>query len=221
MKQTVIVVGLVAVLGTATQVVAARNRIECVALGSAEPQNGGAPVVADPDCTIATHALTAAALPDLVFSSATGCFTATVTGGLSLDGRPFGAEVVAYAGLSRNGPAADAELAGLPLPLFDDTGTLRFLISFTAATVYEVRSKRNGKLLGQFVTRDTGWAEVDTQTAVPSFISERQVITDGTGALKGARGELFLTGDQFGGETTVKGTICGRGVQRKLQKLSR
>jgi hypothetical protein len=219
MNHTVVVALLVA-LGTATQVAAARSTVECVTVESAEPVR--LPLVVDPDCTIATHALTATVLPDLVFSSATGCFTATITEGLLLDGRPLeAADVVAYAGISRNGVTGDAALVGLPLPLFDDTSVLRFLVPFTAATIYELRSKGGGRLVGQFVARDTGWAEIDTTTAVPSFISERQVITHGTRLLKGARGEIFLTGDQFGGETTVRGTICARGIQRRLRRFSR
>lgn len=196
----------------------AKPPIECVTLASTD--GALVPLVAEPTCTIATHPLAATELPDLAFAPPL-CFVSTFTGKLALDGRPTdGLAIVAHSGVSTS--ASGAALAAMPSPLVDGGGTPRPLIPFTAATVIEVRNAASGKVIGQLVTRDTGWGELDLATALPSFASERLAVTRATGPLfRGARGELVFSGDQFGAGGTARGTLCGPRMRRRVEKALR
>ncbi|HEV7735387.1 MAG TPA: hypothetical protein VGR62_24655 [Candidatus Binatia bacterium] len=205
-----LVLTLVALTGAAL----AKPPVDCVALTSVP--SAPAALIPEAACTVATHPLTATILPDLSFAPPL-CYVTTFTGKLTIDGRSTaGFTIVAYSGVSTN--TTGAALEPIP-PLMDGTGAPRPLISFAAATIIEVRSESRGTVVGQLVSRDTGWGELDLTTAMPKFATERLVVTHATGRLfDGARGEIFFSGDQFGGGGFAKGTLCGPRLKRRVEK---
>ncbi len=208
------IVGFVLLLAGFPTTALAKPPVDCVPLASVP----SAPTALIPEaaCTVATHPLTAALLPDLSFAPPL-CYVTTFTGKLTIDGRSTaGYTIVAYSGVSTN--TTGAALAAIP-PLMDGTGAPRPLIAFAAATIIEIRSESRGTLVGQLVSRDTGWGELDLTTALPKFATERLVVTHATGRLfDGARGEIFFSGDQFGGGGFASGTLCGPRLKRRVEK---
>jgi hypothetical protein len=204
------------VLATAA---AARGTIECVTVASLA--SAPAALVPDAGCAIASHPLATTELPDLGFAPPL-CFVTTFTDTLVIDGRPTaGFEIVAYSGVATN-QVADAMLTGFPTPLRDEEGLTRPLIPFAAATIIEVRAAGKKKVVGQLVSRDTGWGELDLTTALPSFATERLVVTHGTGRLfDGVRGEIVFSGDQFGAGGLASGSLCGPQMKRRVEKTFR
>lgn len=173
----------------------------------------------DPDCTVASHALTAEALPDLQFLSpfcfTTGFVPAQLT---SSDGRSLAIQIAAFSGIVTN-TVAGVGLQSPPSPLFDAQGRSHSYTAFLAASVVEVRSA-SGKPLGQLVTRDAGWAELDPATTLPSYVAERLVIAGGSGdGLAGTVGDVILNGDEFTG-AAADGSICGSEVFDKLSRAA-
>jgi hypothetical protein len=207
--------GLVLALATLAGTALAKPPVDCVPLTSVAT----APAAVTPEaaCTVASHPLTEAILPDLSFAPPL-CYVTTFTGKLTIDGRNTdGFTIVAYSGLSAN--TTGAALAAIP-PLVDDTGAPRPLIAFAAATIIEVRSEARGTVVGQLVSRDTGWGELDLTTATLEFATERLVVTHATGRLfDGVRGEIFFSGDQFGGGGLASGTLCGPRLKRRVEKF--
>lgn len=215
MRCSVLVLAALLLAGSAR----AKSTVECVPIASLA--SSPAALVADPGCTIAAHQLSATVLPDLAFGAPL-CFVTTFTDALVVDGRATaGFEIVAYSGVatSRLGGAA---LAGFPSPLRDGDGRTRPLIPFAAATIIEVRQAGKARPVGQLVSRDTGWAELDPATALPAFATERLVVTYGAGRLfDGVRGEIVFSGDQFGAGGLASGSLCGPRMKRRVEKIFR
>jgi hypothetical protein len=215
MRFSVLVLSTLLLTGSAR----ARNAVDCVTVASLP--SAPATLIPDAGCTIATHPLATAVLPDLGFAAPL-CFVTTFTGTLRIDGRATdGFEVVAYSGVATN-RVVGAALAPLPSPLRDADGVTRPLIPFAAATIIEVRTSGKGKVVGQLVSRDTGWGELDLTTGLPSFASERLVVTQGTGRLfDRVHGEIVFSGDQFGAGGLATGSLCGPRLKRRVEKLFR
>ncbi len=197
----------------------AKPPIDCVPVASVA--SAPATLLPDAGCALAAHPLATTVLPDLTFAPPL-CFVTTFTDRLLVDGRTTaGFEIVAYSGVATS-RLGGATLAAFPAPLRDADGATRPLIPFAAATVIEVRSADRGTLVGQLVSRDTGWGELDLATALPSFATERLVVTHGTGRLfDGVRGEIVFSGDQFGAGGFASGTLCGPRLRRRVEKLFR
>jgi hypothetical protein len=197
----------------------AKPAIECVTVASVP--SAPSTLIPDPACTIATHPLATTILPDLGFAAPL-CYVTTFTDRLLIDGRSTaGYDVVAYSGVATNRVAA-AALAPFPSPLRDGDGVTRPLIPFAAATIIEVRTQTKHNVVGQLVSRATGWGELDLTTALPSFASERLVVTHGTGRLfDGVRGEIIFSGDQFGAGGLAAGSLCGPQLKRRIEKVFR
>jgi hypothetical protein len=206
---------LLALAGSAN----AKRAIDCVTVASLP----SAPSTLTPDaaCTIATHPLATTLLPDLGFAAPL-CYMTTFTDRLVIDGRSTaGFDVVAYSGVATN-RVATAALTPFPSGLRDGDGVSRPLIPFAAATIIEVRAAGKRTMVGQLVSRDTGWAELDLTTGLPGFASERLVVTHGTGRLfDGVRGEIVFSGDQFGAGGLAAGSLCGPQLERRVAKVFR
>jgi hypothetical protein len=205
------------VVGIATSA-AARKEPECVRLDAPNVT-----LAADADCTMATHPLAATGLPDQA-TVPDACVRATYDAVLTTDdGQTLEVTHTAYGALTTN-RFTDAAVADLPSPLFDEASMVRILVMIVGADVVEVRSKSNAKLIGQLVARATGWAEIDTTATppFPKFLSERAVVTHGSGRLfKAVTGEYFIAGDAFRAGVPLSGSICGEKLARRIRKLAK
>jgi hypothetical protein len=205
------------VVGIATSA-AARKEPECVRIDAPNVT-----VVPDGNCTMATHPLAATGLADQD-TVPDACVSSTYDAVLTTDdGKTLEVSHKSYGALTTN-RFTDAALADLPSPLFDGASMVRILVMIVGADIVEVRSKSNAKLIGQLVARATGWAQIDTAATppAPKFLSERIVVTHGTGRLfKAVGGEYFIAGDAFGAGVPLSGSICGEKLARRIRKLAK
>jgi hypothetical protein len=206
------------VVAIATSAAAGRAEPECVRIDAPNVR-----LVPDPNCTMATHPLAATALADQE-TVPDACVSSTYDAVLTTDdGRTLEVTHTVYGALTTN-RLTDAAVISLPSPLFDGASMVRILVMIVGADIVEVRSKGNGRLLGQLAARTTGWAEIDTTATppVPKFLSERLVITHGGGRLfKGVGGEYFTAGDAFGAGVPLSGSICGEKLARRVRRAAR
>jgi hypothetical protein len=186
----------------------ARVRVERIALAR------------DPECTVASHPLSESRLPDLAFTPGL-CFTTGPVGAEVIDasGRSLEVRITAFSGINSN-PVAGAGLAPFPSPLLDASGMPRTLIPVTAASFIDVRDASGERIIGELVTRDAGWAELDPATALPSFVSERLVVVAGSSALSDVVGEVLASGDEFAAGAPAAGSLCGAGFVDRLRDLA-
>jgi len=172
---------------------------------------------ADPACSAASHPLARSHLPDLTLTPGLCYTTGSVRAELvDSTGRSLAVRITAYSGINGN-PVAGASLAPFPAPLLDASGATRALLSVTAASVIEVRDESGAREIGALLTRDAGWAELDPATALPSFVTERLVVTGGSGALAGVVGEVLASGDEFVAGAPATGSLCGAELLDRLR----
>lgn len=180
----------------------------------------------DLDCRFAEHPRTRDELADLAPDRATQapsgpCYTIGPTPIRFTDAAGRTTDAVATALSSETVGAAGTRVAALPIPLFDPAGQLRILAPFSAATVMEVTSS-TGRRLGQLVFRDAGWAEIDPAANLPSFISDRLMVTDAAGkALRDVVGEIVVNGDAFSASAIGVGSFCADNLSERLAKHAR
>lgn len=183
-------------------------------------------VVPDLECRFATHPSARQHLADLAPDRATPapagpCYTIgpTPIRFTDLDGRTI--DAVATTVSAETVGAAGTRVAALPIPLFDAAGSLRIFAPFAAATVMDITSP-TGRRLGQLVFRDAGFAEIDPVQNVPSFFTDRLMLTHAAGkAFKNATGEIIVNGDAFGSGAPGVGTLCGGDLSGRLGKHAR
>jgi hypothetical protein len=199
----------------------AASSIDCVRVEIPELR-----IVPDRECQITEHPLAERFLADLEPDGATPapagpCHTIGPTTIRFIDGAGRITEAVMTAVSAETVGLGGGRVAPLPIPLFDLASNLRVLSPFTAASVIEV-STTTGKSLGQLVTRDTGWVEIDESVNAPSFISDRFVVTQGAGRLlRGVRGEIIANGDGFVAGAAGAGSLCGGSLPARLDKHAR
>jgi hypothetical protein len=213
-----LVISLAAALGAAAPALANGRQPQCVRIDAPSVV-----LLPDPDCSLAAHRLMSTALPDVEVvpgACVMSTYDATLT---TADDAAFDVRVSVRGAFTIN-TTTGGTLADMPAPLFDETSAPRVLIPVSGADVVEIRSRATGKLLGELAGRTTGWAEVDVSATppVPTFLSERLVITHGSGRLlKRTFGELFSSGDEFRSGGSVSGTICGVKLERRVRKAVR